>query len=174
MKHNWSGLVKIIDIRHTDINGNILWEGHDFYNVLHQAGEEFLLQAAFTGGRVSTVIPDNYYLGLDNRLTVSTTDVMSSLTGEPVSSGYVRQSVSSNGQFTLSLESSHYIATSPIVAFSSTTAAWGPVANLFLATTLNNSGILISTVVLPSPVSLNIGEAITMRVGLQIFDCILT
>lgn len=170
-KKNWHGILKLIELQHLDVDGTVLSEQRHILNLLHLDGEEFLLRAAFTGGRVSDVIPDNYYLGLDNRITVAVGDTIDDITGEPISGGYERQEISSSGDFAINFEDSHFIATSPIVAFRATTGSWGPVSNLFLTTAEDDTGVLISTVVLAASVSLTAGQSVTMRVGLTLKDC---
>lgn len=172
MKHkNWHGVMKLIEFCHYDANGNLKLTQSNLLNTLHQEGELFLLNAAFTGGQNSNIIPAFYYLGLDARATVSAADTMISLIGEPTGNGYQRQQIPSNGVFAVNLEQGHYIATSPIVAFRAASGNWGPVTNLFLTDKFDNSGSLISTVVLTSPVSVNAGNAVTMRIGMQIINC---
>ena len=168
---NWNGILTIIEIQHRDAKGNILWEQKNIKNILHQEGEEFLLRAAFTGGQVSTIIPENYYLGLDNRQTIVATDIADDLIGEPSSGGYERQAVSSSGDFAINFENNHFVATSPIVAFRATVGNWGPVSNLFLTTKNDNTGYLISTAVLGTAVSLLAGDNVTMRIGMRLKDC---
>lgn len=168
---NWHGIMKILEVTHRDPKGQILYYESNIRNILHNEGEEFLLRAAFTGGRVSTVIPENYYLGLDNRAAVAVIDTIDDLIGEPQSGGYERQMVSSSGDFAIDFVDDHYVATSPIVAFRSTSAEWGPVSNLFLTDKGNNTGSLISTAVLSSPLVLSLGDDVTMRIGMQLRDC---
>jgi len=167
----WNGILTIIEIQHRNSQGELLWEQRDIKNLLHQEGEEFLLKAAFTGGQTSTIIPENYYLGLDNRQSVSATQVIDDLIGEPSSGGYERQAVTSSGDFVISFQNNHFIATSPIVAFRSTVSGWGPVSNLFLTTANDNSGYLISTAVLGTPVTLGAGDNVTMRIGMRLSGC---
>lgn len=170
MKH-WDGLLTIIEIQHRDSHGNLLWESKDIKNLLHQDGEEFMLRAAFTGGQNSTIIPENYYLGLDSRTTLFSTDTMDDLVGEPSSGGYERQTISSEGDFSINFQDSHFIATSPIVVFRATAGSWGPVRNLFLTTQDDDSGYLISTAPLDSLVSLTAGDSVTLRISLRIRGC---
>jgi hypothetical protein len=169
-KNNWHGIMKVLEIQHLDSNKNIIWQTKNIYNLLHEEGEQFLLQAAFVGGKESTIIPDYYYLGLDNRQTVATTDTLDDVLGEPVSGGYARIELSSSGDFTVSYDQDHYVALSPIVSFSASSGAWGPVVNLFLTASVEGDYKLISTATLPSPIFLNIGQTITMRIGMQIRD----
>ncbi len=169
-KH-WPGIMKIVEILHTNSKGEILWESKNIRNLLHLEGEQFLLQAAFIGGRDSTIIPDVYYLGLDNRLTVDVSDTMEEITAEPSGNGYERAEISSSGDFAINFEQSHYVATSPIVAFRAVVGSWGPCNNLFLTAEVNSTFRLISTAVLPSAVSLSPGDAVTMRIGMQLREC---
>lgn len=169
---NWHGILRIIEIQHLDIKGEILWEAKNILNLLHKDGEEFLLRAAFTGGRVSTIIPDNYYLGLDNRSGVAFANTMDDLVGEPsTTKGYARQAVASSGDFAINFEQNHHVATSPIVAFQAITGNWGPVSNLFITDKADNTGYLIATAILPSGVVVEAGQSITMRIGMQLRTC---
>lgn len=168
---NWNGILKLIELQHVDFDGKIISKQENILNLLHQTGEQFILQAVFTGGKISSVIPDFYYLGLDNRQNIAASDTISNIIGEPTSNGYSRQQISSNGDFAINVNQSHFLATSPIVAFRATTNSWGPVSNLFLTTKNDNTGILISTVVLASPISLSAGQSVTMRIGLALKDC---
>lgn len=170
-KVNWNGLLKVLEIQHLDVSGNILWQQRNILNVLHLDGEEYLLRAAFQGGAISTVIPDDYYLGMDNRLNIGVEDTMDDLIGEPGGSGYERQAISSNNDFTLNFEQDHFVATSPIVAFRATTGNWGPVSNIFLTDKEDNTGYLIATATLSTAIEVNSGESVTARIGLQLRDC---
>ena len=167
----WPGLVRVIELTVSDASGNVLSVQRDLRNILHQDGEAFILRAAFIGGQNSSVIPSFYYLGLDNRAAVAAADTIDDLSGEPTGNGYERQQISSNGSFALNLEDGHYLATSPIVSFRAVSGNWGPVANLFLTDKADDTGSLISTVVLASPISLTSGTGVTLRIGMQIKDC---
>jgi hypothetical protein len=170
-QNNWQGIMKIKEIQHWDSNNNLLWESHNVKNLLHFEGEQFLLQAAFSGGKLSTIIPEFYYLGLDNRLEVSVEDTMQDILNEPNKNGYQRASVASSGDFAINFINNHYVATSPVVAFFANLGFWGPVSNLFITAEVNNEYKLISTVVLPSAIEVNSGERITLRIGMQLRDC---
>jgi hypothetical protein len=163
--------MKILDIQHHDAEGNLVWEDHNIHNILHLDGEEYLLRAAFQGGQVSTIIPEYYYLGMDNRLAITEEDNMDDLIGEPTGSGYERQPVHSQTDFAINFEDSHFVATSPIVAFRATTGSWGPVSNLFISDAGDNSGYLIATAVMSSAVEVNSGDSVTVRIGMQLRDC---
>ena len=163
----WNGILTIIEIQHRNSQGDLLWEQKNIRNLLHQEGEHLLLGVTFAG----MVLPTNYYLGLDNRSFITATDVLDDLIGEPTAGGYQRQEIPAVGAFALNLESHHYVATSPIVTFRATVASWGPVSNLFLATTNDNTGSLISTAILGSAVFLTAGDNVTMRIGMRLRGC---
>lgn len=168
---DWYGILKIIEIKHLNAEGKVLWENKNIHNIMHQDGEEYLLRAAFTGGRVSTIIPDSYYLGLDNRSAPAVDNLIDDLVGEPTSNGYERQTVNSSGDFAINFEAKHFIATSPIVAFRATSGSWGPVGNLFLTDKADNTGFLITTADLGTSITVNTGESVTMRIGMTLRDC---
>lgn len=167
----WHGIMKIVDINHFSKQGKLIWSANNLKNILHLKGEEFLLRAAFSGGKVSSVIPENYYLGLDNRFTISADDEMSDINGEPSFSGYERQAVASSGDFTIIFENGHYQAISPIVAFGAVDGSWGPISNLFISDQANTLGTLISTAPLSSSVVVEDGESVTLRIAMTLKDC---
>lgn len=168
MNKNWQGIMKVLEIKHLSKTGEVLWEDKNLLNILHTQGEEYILDVIFGGG----TIPDTYYLGLDNRDTIAASDTPNDLTTEPLGDGYVRQPVLSVGEFTFSLTSGGFVqAQTPIVTFVAASGSWGPVNNLWLTTEADNSGLLISTVLLSSEVTLLDGEKVTMRLGLGMRDC---
>lgn len=175
MEKNWHGIMKIVEIQHLDSHNRILWQDHDIRNMLHYDGEDFILQAAFSGGRISTVIPESYYLGLDARTVISAGDTMDTIGAnlEPTTAfGYSRQQLSSSGDFIVgqSQNTPNYLASSPIVAFTARGGHWGPVLNLFLTTAEDETGYLISSAKFSSPLTVNSGDSITMRIALMLSD----
>ena len=173
MRKDWNGLVKILEIEHINIKGEILWSQKNLYNVFHTAGEQFVLSAVFSGGVNNTIIPYNYYFGLDNRSTIAAGDTMSTIVAEPNNNGYGRIGLSSSGVFTVVLPvgGTHYRANGPIISFLANGGSWGPVSNLFLTTQPNNTGVLIASVPLTQTVTVNTGEVVNMRMGLTLKDC---
>jgi hypothetical protein len=171
MRKDWNGLLKVLNIEHLAADGTVLWSDNNLYNILHLTGEQFVLSAVFSGGVTNTVIPANYYFGLDNRTTIAAGDSILSLSSEPTANGYGRIAVASNSVFIVSLQSSHYRADGPIISFSAAGGGWGPVKNLFLATSSDNTGVLIASVALSQSVTLADGEAVNVRMGLSLRDC---
>jgi hypothetical protein len=170
-KKNWNGILRIEEMQHLAADGTVLRKEEKIHNLLHLEGEEFLLRAAFTGGQVSSVIPANYYVGLDNRASIADTDTMDDLVGEPVAFGYERQAIASSGDFVINFEEDHYLALSPVVIFSGVAGGWGPVSHLFFTDRENNTGSLISTATFASSFEVAAGESITLRVSMLLRDC---
>lgn len=166
----WRGIMKVLDVKHLK-NGKVIWESDKILNILHTDGEEFLLRAAFTGGRQSSVIPDNYYLGLDNRSSLIVGDTMDALVGEPTGSGYTRQEVSSSGDMTVGFTDNHFQALSKIVTFRAQGASIGPVSTLFLTDESNNDGYLICSASLGISLTVDDGDAVTLRLAFALRDC---
>jgi len=161
--------VNVLSIEKVDLDGTVIWRKENLHNIFHIDGEEYMLKALFAG----FTIPGSYYFGLDNRGSLDDSDTLNIIatTGdEPTINGYNRQAVGS-GSFTIAVVGSHNLAQSPIVTFSATGGSWGPVSNLFMATTSDNLGHLISSVPLSQLVTLDNGQSINVRLGLSLKDC---
>lgn len=159
----------VLEIKHFDVNGKLLWEKNNIKNIVHHAAEEYFLNVLFS--TTSASVPLNYYCGLDNRTSPDVSDTLANLSQEPTQFGYARQSVSSTTGFTIGLNTdSVYQATSNVLTFVASGGSWGPVKNVFLATTVNNSGVLLSTAALDGSRFLNDGESTTLRLGLTLRD----
>lgn len=176
MRKDWHGLLKIIEINCVDKDKNVLWSKQNLYNTFHTKGEQYILTAAFVGGNTSNVyIPSNFYFGLDNRSAISADDTMDTIQyfgSEPSGNGYSRVAVSSYATFEVSISGSHYLAYGPVISFSASGGSWGPVQNMFLATSIDNTGTLISSVALDQPIStMDSGNSINVRMGLSLADC---
>lgn len=158
-------LMKIEEIQHVKDN-NVIWEQKNIDNVFHSLGHYFLLNVAF---RTSTGIevPSSYYLGLDNRTSTQSSDTFSSLSGEPTQNGYTRQAVNSLNGFTVSLDTV-YKAVSGTVTFTATGGSWGPVKNLFMATSSGSTGYLLATSTLDTSRTVLEGESLIMRISVAL------
>lgn len=169
----WRSFMKIEEIKHFDKNGNCIWEAYDIPNTMHLEGEEFILQLAFDTDSDAEV-PDDYYIGLDNRSTISVSDTLSDLDDEPGINvnGYNRQPVSSMTGFGITTDSNNNVkASSSIVTFDAIGGTWGPVSTAFLATSNDNSGLLISTATLSNPRSVLAGETFSLRISVSLAQC---
>jgi hypothetical protein len=161
--------LNVMTIEHVDADGKVLWKQENLHNIFHINGEEYMLKALFAGFS----IPGTYYFGLDNRGGLDDSDTLNTIStsgNEPTVNGYFRQGVGSTS-FTVAVVGSHNLAQSPIVSFSASGGSWGPVSNLFMATTSDNLGHLISSVPLSQLVTLDNGQSINVRLGLSLKDC---
>lgn len=165
-------LMRIDEIKHIDKHGNILWEDHDIFNIFHAGGQQFLLSMAFNTASAITP-PPNYYLGLDNRATLSLSDTLASIFHEPTTNGYTRQTVNSLVGFAIELESNgNYVAQSGTVTFTAAGGSWGPVQNLFLSTISGNAtGYLLSSAILGAARTVNNGESLVGSISVGLFNC---
>lgn len=154
----WKGVLYVESLEYVR-GGKTLWTKGPFFNLLHLKGEEFILGVVFG----NTTRPSKYYLGLDARPTVALDDTLADIVGEPGGNGYSRQQVNS---FTIDPVQNAYKALSSVVAFSAAGASWGPVENLFLATTSDNNGVLLSTITMDTAFSVAAGDSVLMRMGL--------
>jgi|APGre2960657373_1045057.scaffolds.fasta_scaffold01143_8 hypothetical protein len=168
----WPGIM-ILESFQLRNGTKILYEEYNKPNILHVGGETQILQALFVGGNTTnTYIPTDYYIGLDNRTTLSETDVLSSLVGEPTGNGYVRYGVSATTGFTIETSGTTVKAKTAILTFSATGSSWGPVKNVFLTNASSGtSGVLYSSVALSSPATVSAGNSITLRFSMALRNC---
>lgn len=158
----------------------IKYEEHNIKNMLHKEGEEYILNALF---KDSQSIPVNgYYVGLDVRPTFDKNDTLSEIIGEPTVNGYRRQNVPLSN-WSLQISNDVWFAKSGTIIFSAindqgTDTGWGPVTNIFLATTNERCermpgscvGKLISSAKLGSSVSIGNKESVVMEMSLSLYD----
>jgi len=163
-------LMTIIEIEHFDNKGKSIWKQENISNVFHEEGQEFLLANVFdTDFGVS--VPSNYYIGLDNRDAIDVADDLSLLSGEPVGNGYARQTCSSTTGFTVGTFSGVKKARSAVKTFTASGGPFDEVQNVFLCTSADDSGFLISSTALSSSRILLDGENLALRISLSLNGC---
>jgi hypothetical protein len=176
---------------HFDAEGNLLWQDDDFQpNVLHDEGELYILARVFRTNQsnyTNTINP--LYLGVDNRTSLSETDTLASLSGEPTTGGYARKGVNTDGTttgsrpyFKLSQPSSYYQASLATTSDQDTNVSWTPNANwsnavskAFLcthvsATTSGADQRLIASVALSASRQVNNGDTLTLTFTLGLHE----
>jgi hypothetical protein len=165
--------MRVLSLEQRNSSGDLIWANSNIGNLLHGDGEKFLLNVLFTGSNIyNTFIPNYYYLGLDNRSSLSIDDTMAAIVGEPTVHAYARQPISSSGGFSVVQNGdSNYQATSPVVTFRATGGTWGPVANIFLTDKSDLSGSLIASANLGAPFQVSDGDTVTVRLGMSLRDC---
>lgn len=171
MSLNWPGILIVDEFLHKR-GDTVLLEKRNLQNILHIQGEEQILRALFVGGNLSNpYIPSFYYLGLDNRTTVSASNTYSSISGEPLTSaGYTRASVSAIDGFQIEVGTSSCKAkTKNLIGFSSISSSWGPIRNLFLTNvSAGTNGILYSTVTIGEDITVAVGDTISLRFSMTL------
>ena len=166
-------LLKIERIEQVNADGKVVWAKENLLNVLHTAGEQYMLEAAFVGGPTANeFIPDNFWFGLDDRTSLLAADTQSDLLNEPSVNGYARQSIASKDGFVVALSGGINKGSAPIVTFSTAGGTWGPVSQLFMATTQNTSGILIASIGLGSSVTVPADDSINVRMSISLTDTV--
>lgn len=163
----WHGIMRVLEFQHISETGEIIEKQLNLNNTIHLDGEKFILDVLFTSEQE---VPENYYLGLDNRSSLSASQTIDSLS-EPLSTnGYERQPVASNGEFSVSLVSGVYVATGPIIVFTASGGSIGPVKNLFITNEADDSGVLIASVRLTNTTTLSAGQSFSCRMGFTLQD----
>lgn len=171
-------LMNIKNLKVFDKFKNIIHEESNIKNTLHKQGEEFLLKSIFYD---KTIIPENFYIGLDTRPTISRTDTLRQIIGEPSFNNYSRQIISHGNWSVVEDSNTVYLAKSGTIVFSavsSTEVGWGPVSNIFLTTTnerctpssVNCPGYLISSAKLSDNISLNSGESVVIEMSISLYN----
>lgn len=159
----WTGVFEAI----CHNNGKLKWSEKAF-NTLTDIGEQDIIDVYLRGATG----PVGFYIGLTGMTTIVETTLLTGLTNEPSGGGYSRQSVARSalaaGWPTLVLDSGDYMATSKIVSFNAT-ATWSMVDKMFMATSADNTGKLISYAALSTPRTLVLNDIldITYKVKLQ-------
>jgi hypothetical protein len=158
-KNNWNGIL-IVDEIIIKRNDEIIYKEENIQNIFHASGQYFFLQILFK----NLENPSMYYLGLDNRNSLTLNNTLNSLEGEPVGKGYARQGVSLSN-FSISIgKNGNYKAAGPTVTFNATTDNWGPVKNIFLTNVSSGvDGYLISSARLLEEITVVPSDSITLK-----------
>lgn len=146
MKSNRRKHFSVWDVRCYAPDGSLMWEELNIPNMLQDEGELFILEVVFTQG---ASVPAAYYLGLDDRPTLTETDTLATVAAtEPVGDGYARQAVNSDAvDWTITQDAGDYQAASKTVTFTAAGGTIGPVKNLFLCNVASGTvGSLIASV----------------------------
>lgn len=164
----WNGLMKILEINHISNKKEVLFSQNNIKNTLHSSGEEFILKILFDDLQKN----EEYHIGLDNRSSLNYSDSLTTAyILEPNSNSYERQTCSID-EFSISTATGgHLQSNSPLISFKAIGGEWGPVKNIFIATSLGNSGYLISSASLSKTLTVKDGEIVTMKMSFSLRDC---
>ena len=177
MKFN---LMTVFEVSHRNKYGEILFEKYDLKNILHSEGEEYILKTLFTNDYtpimsqtgLPTFVVTSYYMGLDNRSSLTTSDSLVDIEElETIGTGYRRQEVNKSSFQIVENSNGNYQANSPIIQFNCSGGSW-TAKNIFLATSYSSLFTgpkkVISSVPLGSTLVISNGETVSMRIGLAL------
>lgn len=133
-------------------------------NGLADEGEQSILDVYFRGGTA----PSGFYLRLYDD-TPAEDDTLETLTGEVTGSGYSAIAVARNSTDfpTLALDSGDYKVTSATKTFTAT-GTWSDATQLVLATTSNDTGLLIAYVALSTTRTLVNGDSLAVDLSVKL------
>jgi len=116
------------------------------------------------------VMDGYFYIGLTGMASIIKTTILSGLTDEVIGADYNRQQIERNitGWPQIILDSGNYMAISKVVSFNAG-GTWTQATKMFLATTLDNTGTLISAADLSTTRTLVENDIldVTYRIKLQ-------
>lgn len=147
-----------------DAAGNLKWDLEQ-ENQTANEGQNALLDVFYRNGTA----PTQFFIRLYNDTPVKT-DSLTNLTGEPSGNGYAAVTIerSAVGWPTLALDSGDYQITSKNAVFTASGGAIGPVTYAVLATTSDNTGLLISYVALSVSRTLQDGDTLTVTLSTKL------
>lgn len=145
-------------------DGEVIWEQDWTENALADEGEQDILEVYFEGASG----PAGFHYGLVNDTPVET-DGLGDLSGEPSTNGYARQAVARNGtDFTGAADAGDWKVTTKTVTFTADGGVIGPVTYAILATTSDNSGLLVSYVALSAERTLQDGDSLEATMAIKL------
>lgn len=163
-------LHSVWNIRCYDKLGNLKWQELNIHNLLHDEGEQYILETAFSEAQT---VPAAFYIGLDNRASIAEGDVLPPA-NEPSGNGYARQPVNSdNVDWTVTQDAGDFQAKSKTVTFTASGGpipATGSVANMFLGTTLDNTGKLVASVALSTARTISNGDSLDTDITIKLSE----
>lgn len=158
-KKNWNGIL-IIDEIIIRRNNKIIYKENHIKNIFHASGQYFFLKILFKQQNA----PKKYYIGLDNRASLTIDDTLNTIEGEPIGKGYARQVIESKNFEINKSQSGNYRVIGPTLSFSATTSQWGPVRNLFLTNVSSGTdGFLVSSARLAESITLTPPDTATLK-----------
>lgn len=164
-------MLNILKIEHTLADNTVVYTQENIPNILHNTGEQFLLGSLFATATSGFGVPMNYFFGLDNRTNLTVNDTMASITGEPNGNGYQRATANSMNGFSITLQSSHYQATTAVLTWTASGGNFPQIRNVFMTNLSSNLGYLISSIALSSPQTVLSGSNLSVTFALNLKDC---
>ena len=166
MDSSWSGLLYIEELLVKE-KDQIILKKNNLKNVFHTGGQTLFLSCMFK----NTSVPNDYYVGLDNRNSISPNQTMADISGEPTVAGYSRQTLVKNTDFNFIPDSNPVKIRSSTITFGTTSESYSA-TNMFLCTVLTGtSGILISTISFGTTISVTPSKTVSMKFAMTLGTC---
>lgn len=130
---------------------------------LHEDGLQFILEVAFSEEQS---VPANFYIGLATDASLAETASLGDQT-EVSGTSYARQTVASNNTdiTSASTGTNDYKVTTKTVTFTAG-GTWTGAKTVFLATTVNDTGVLIASEQLSGTRTLADGDTLTVAIAI--------
>ena len=125
--------------------GQILWEIQDKKNLIVEDGEKAILETFFRDRGSNYFGMTDFFVGLYNG-SLARTSVLTTVPGEPVGNGYVRQKIerTSVGFPVIEKDDGNWRVISKELVVLASGGNIGPVSGAFLCTSSDNTGTLIA------------------------------
>lgn len=151
------------DIKHIR-DGKVLWE-EEVHNDLLDEGEQNMLQVYFRDEQ----LPVSFYLRLAYD-SIRETDTLSNIENEPSTGGYTAQTLerSTVGFPTLEKHEGDYRVVSKLITFTASGGVIGPVNVMYLATTTDNTGILVASISMSVARTLQSGDFLQVTIKIKL------
>jgi hypothetical protein len=146
-------------------NGNVIWEENYKHNSLANEGASMILKLVYQNQSSLIDAPANFYVRLCNYSPV-VTDTLATIQSEPSGNGYVAQTVpASTAGFPVTdvAPDGNPRLTSAVITFTADGGDIGPVTTAYLATTIDNTGLLVAFLPLSMQRTILDGDSMTYQ-----------
>jgi len=166
------GLHSRWNVKGVDRDGNPQWDELGIHNILHDEGEQIILQAFFDEQYTPTA---SYYISLDDRASLAEADTQGTMNAtEPSGNGYARQAVSTDTSgWTISVSGDYQAASSTetFTASGGPIPATGVVDNMGLSDTVSGTaGNMIASVALSTSRTITDGDSLQTDITIKLSE----
>ena len=168
MSNPWNGLLILEELKvYEQATGKILYEDKNLKNVFNVGGQTLFLSCMFK----NTSVPNEYYVGLDSRTTITAAQTMADISGEPSGNGYLRQPLVKNTNFEFVPDVTPPKIRSSTVSFTATGTSY-TATDMFLCNVgTGYSGVLISTLSFGTTLTVSPGAVVSMKFAMSLGTC---
>ena len=168
MEKPWNGLVVLEELLVTEKDtNNIIYKKENIRNVLNYGGQSLILSCMFMG----TTVPVEYYVGLDNRSTITANQTMADISGEPSGNGYQRQPLVNGTNFEFVPAVTPPKVRSTTISFTGSGAGYSATDMFLCNVNTGYSGLLISTISFGTTLYITAGNVVSMKFAMTLGSC---